>query len=129
MTILFIAAVVILQVEAVGLLLLPLIGGEFFYGAVSASARRCREEGLTVATLTPDVGYMMRDRYGITNRGVILNQVHVETLTEFIEAARESGVVYATSTELCFMGRLDLMTYSPVVVTRMWPYTVEWVNQ
>jgi len=128
-TALFIAAAVMWQVLAAGLLFMPLVGEEALYGYAAASRRRCAEEGLVVTSLTPDVGFEMRDRYGITNRGVILNQVHVETLAQFIEAARPAGVVYVSGVSLLAMGDEDLLEYSPVVVTRMWPYGATWVNQ
>lgn len=115
---------------AVGLMAWDLQGGELLYASAEASCSRAQEEGLTVAALTPSITQEMRDRYGITNRGGhYLHTVEAATLTEFLEAARVTGVVYMAGATLYVLGRRDLVTYSPVIRGRLWPYTVEWVNQ
>lgn len=113
----------------VGVMVLELQVGETYYASLAASTRRARAEGLIVAELTPDVGQMMKSRYGVTNRDVHLVQEDAATLTEFLEAARATGVVYFAGNQLLAMGRESLLVYSPVIVGRLWPYTVEWVNQ
>ena len=115
---------------AVGLMALNLQGGELLYASAAASRSRAREEGLTVAALTPSITQEMMTRYGITNHGGhYVNAVEAATLEEFLEAARGPGVVYVWGATLYVLGRRDLVTYSPVIRGRLWPYTVEWVNQ